>query len=54
VLEVADDGVGPGDAAHESGLRNLRRRAEERGGAMRLRTGADGGTHLDWRVPVDA
>lgn len=52
VLEVADDGVGCGEEVHESGLRNLRRRATERRGAMRLRTASGGGTVLDWRVPV--
>jgi signal transduction histidine kinase len=55
-LTVADDGVGlpeGGDQADESGLRNLRRRAEALGGTATLGPGLDGGgTTVTWQVPL--
>jgi signal transduction histidine kinase len=55
-LTVADDGVGlPEDAEEidESGLRNLRRRAEALGGTATLGPGIDGrGTTVTWRAPI--
>ena len=58
VLEVVDDGRGPGDpedpaGAHHSGLRNLRRRAEQLGGDLVVGPGQPRGTRVTWRVPVD-
>lgn len=54
LLIVVDDGQGTGEDPHESGLRNLRRRAEGRGGAMRLDPAHPRGTRLEWRVPTGA
>jgi signal transduction histidine kinase len=54
-LRVADDGRGLGRVARRSGLENLRRRAERRGGSCvigELRPGV--GTVLHWLVPVAA
>ena len=52
LLIVADDGRGLSGQVRESGLRNLRRRAEEVGGSMRIGEVPTGGTRLEWRVPV--
>jgi signal transduction histidine kinase len=49
-IDVIDDGVGIGTATRRSGLENLRRRAEEHGGA--LTSPAHDGTHLRWTVPL--
>ncbi len=49
---VRDDGTGIGDTQRRSGLANLRRRAERRGGAMELLAGDPRGTELRWSVPV--
>jgi signal transduction histidine kinase len=49
-VEVADDGVGFGSHAVESGLDNLRQRAESRGGSLILRRRAPHGTALVWEV----
>jgi signal transduction histidine kinase len=43
LLRVVDDGTGLPDERHESGLRNVRRRALELGGAVRLRRTEGGG-----------
>jgi signal transduction histidine kinase len=52
-VRVTDDGVGIPAGGRRSGLRNLRSRAENLGGEMRLGpASADGtGTELVWRVP---
>jgi signal transduction histidine kinase len=47
-VRVADDGVGIGRPAAYSGLQNLRRRAERRGGTFDIRSPAEGGTELVW------
>jgi signal transduction histidine kinase len=52
-VEVTDDGVGFGQTGRLSGLANLRRRAEELGGAMAVSSPAHGGTQLTWTVPVN-
>lgn len=52
LLIVADDGRGLAGHVRESGLRNLRRRAESAGGSMRIGGAPTGGTRLEWRVPV--
>jgi signal transduction histidine kinase len=49
---VADDGVGLGPTSRRSGLDNLRTRAERLGGWFSLSAGPDGGTRLDWMVPL--
>jgi signal transduction histidine kinase len=52
-LVVRDDGEGLGPTLRSSGLSNLARRADHRGGEMELTSGADGsGTLLTWRVPL--
>jgi signal transduction histidine kinase len=52
VLLVKDDGVGIGDTTRRSGLANLANRAAQLGGTMHTRPGPDGGTELEWRVPL--
>ncbi|MGB6020993.1 MAG: GAF domain-containing protein [Ornithinimicrobium sp.] len=52
VITVTDNGVGLPDQVHESGLRNVRTRALERGGALELLTHTPGGTVLRWQVPL--
>ncbi|QEU90108.1 GAF domain-containing sensor histidine kinase [Streptomyces kanamyceticus] len=53
-LTVADDGVGVGSGERESssGLRNIAERAEKLGGRLALGSGPDGGTRLEWLVPL--
>nr|WP_229698344.1 GAF domain-containing protein [Wenjunlia tyrosinilytica] len=51
-LTVTDDGVGIPEEGRRSGLRNLRRRAEELGGSSSYGTGSEGrGTVLVWEAP---
>lgn len=53
LVEVQDDGVGiPTDVAARSGLANLEQRATRRGGALRVVALDQGGTHLEWSVPL--
>lgn len=52
VLTVRDNGRGMSGAVAESGLANIRARAEQRGGSLSVETGAGGGTALVWSVPV--
>jgi signal transduction histidine kinase len=52
LLRVTDDGRGPAGDVHESGLRNLRRRADELGGTLALVPAEPCGTRFEWRVPV--
>jgi signal transduction histidine kinase len=51
-LRVSDNGVGMGPATRRSGLANLADRAAELGGKLAIGPGEDGGTRLDWRVPM--
>ncbi|HZJ07989.1 MAG TPA: GAF domain-containing protein [Nocardioidaceae bacterium] len=52
VLRVSDNGRGlPGDR-HESGLRNVRRRATDHGGHLRLLPQEPRGLILEWTVPL--
>ncbi len=52
LLSVTDNGKGiPGDR-QESGLRNVRRRAADHGGAVRLLREEPHGTRLEWSVPL--
>jgi two-component system, NarL family, sensor histidine kinase DevS len=53
VLRVTDNGTGLPADRHESGLRNVRRRAAEHGGAVRFLREEPHGTVLEWRVPLD-
>ncbi|MCL8027212.1 GAF domain-containing sensor histidine kinase [Nocardioides bruguierae] len=52
VLEVADDGVGPGTPDHESGLRNARTRSVDLGGSFDLLPRDPQGTVFRWTVPL--
>lgn len=49
---VSDDGVGVGPTDRRSGLANLRSRAEELGGRLVLLPNPDGGTRVEWSVPL--
>lgn len=49
---VADDGRGIPDDVVRSGLGNLARRAEGRGGTFTVGSGSDSGATLEWRVPL--
>ena len=51
VLTVSDDGRGMDQDVVESGLANIRRRAEQRGGTFRVDSAPGGGTTLRWAVP---
>ncbi|MDY6872120.1 MAG: GAF domain-containing protein [Actinomycetota bacterium] len=51
-IEVADDGCGIDGSITESGLRNLRTRAEDAGGTLTLGESAGGGTLLRWCAPL--
>ena len=51
-LVVADDGRGLPPDVVESGLHNMRQRAERRGGALEIESSPDGGTRLRWVVPL--
>jgi len=52
VLRVTDNGIGLPEDRHESGLRNVRRRASEHGGTLRLLAEEPHGTRLEWSVPI--
>jgi len=52
VLTVTDDGRGIAAGSRESGLRNLRERAESLGGTFQAERGPEGGTVAVWRVPA--
>jgi signal transduction histidine kinase len=52
-IEVADDGVGVPPAAVQSGLANLRERAEAHGGSLQVSAGAPSGTILVWKALPD-
>jgi signal transduction histidine kinase len=51
-VDVRDDGVGIGPTDRRSGLDNLRRRAERRGGTIELRPREPNGTWLCWSIPL--
>ncbi len=50
-LVVADNGRGIGPGVVESGLANIRHRAEQRGGTCDVESSSGGGTTLRWTVP---
>lgn len=53
VVVVRDNGHGvPDRVRRSSGVSNLRKRAERRGGGFDLGPGDDGGTTLRWTVPI--
>lgn len=51
VVTIADDGTGLPRVMEESGLANIRARAQQRGGALEIKSVAEVGTTLVWRVP---
>lgn len=51
-LRVTDNGRGIPPERRESGLRNVRRRATELGGTLRLSAEEPHGTRLEWTVPI--
>ena len=52
-VEVADDGVGVASTAVQSGLANLRKRAESHGGSLTLGQRTPRGTALVWQALLD-
>ena len=52
VLTVADDGKGMPANAVESGLENIRQRADRHDGEFQIESSAGSGTRLRWAVPV--
>lgn len=52
-LTVSDNGRGMDQPIAESGLANIRRRAERRGGCFRVESSPDEGTTLCWAVPLE-
>jgi len=52
VLTVRDDGRGVPDGAVQSGLLNMRERAEQLGGTFLVESAPGGGTAVVWRVPA--
>jgi signal transduction histidine kinase len=52
ILRVRDDGTGIGQTVRRSGLANMAERAADLGGKLTIGPAGDGGTQLDWRVPV--
>ncbi|MEZ5377053.1 MAG: PAS domain-containing sensor histidine kinase [Acidimicrobiales bacterium] len=53
-VRVIDDGIGiDPDSTPGFGLANLRQRAQQLGGTMEIRTLPDGGTDLEWSVPIE-
>ncbi|MFE9120420.1 GAF domain-containing protein [Streptomyces sp. NPDC007172] len=51
-VDVVDDGVGLTEGGRRSGLRNLAERARRRGGEFTTGAGPEGGTRLQWNVPL--
>ena len=52
ILRVRDYGIGINDVVKRSGLRNLADRANQLGGTMQVIRHPDGGTELEWKVPL--
>jgi signal transduction histidine kinase len=52
VLTVTDNGVGIKPTKHRSGLANLEERARKLNGKLRVSPVPEGGTELEWRVPL--
>jgi signal transduction histidine kinase len=54
IVEVTDDGRGFTLTGHESGLGNMRRRAEEVGGMFEVNSGDGEGTTVRWTAPLQS
>lgn len=55
-LQISDDGVGipPTLSRRGLGLRNMGERAQALGGSLELSTPSQGGSVLDWQVPINS
>ena len=53
IIEVIDNGIGPGESTRRSGLDNLERRAADLAGSLTVEAASEGGTHLRWTVPLN-
>jgi signal transduction histidine kinase len=53
LIEVIDNGIGPGQPTRRTGLDNLERRAADLAGSLTVEPASDGGTHLRWTVPLN-
>ena len=53
LLRIADNGVGIREGGRRSGLANIADRATALRGTSTIEAGADGGTVLTWKVPLD-
>ncbi|WP_371744196.1 GAF domain-containing protein [Mycobacterium sp. DL592] len=52
-IDITDNGSGiPADNRRDSGLANMRRRAEQVGGQCTIESPPAGGTHLHWTAPL--
>jgi signal transduction histidine kinase len=51
-VQITDDGVGIGPGTRRSGLVNMRRRAEQRGGTFAAGAAEPTGTRIRWSVPL--
>ena len=51
-VDIRDDGIGLGPTDRRSGLDNLRRRADRRGGTFAVAPREPTGTRLSWSVPL--
>jgi signal transduction histidine kinase len=51
-LTVTDNGMGLGNSTRRSGLANLHRRAERRGGELDVINAPEGGLRLRWSIPL--
>ncbi len=51
-MRVVDNGKGLPEDRHESGLRNVRRRATEQGGSVQMLPEEPHGTRVEWVVPL--
>jgi signal transduction histidine kinase len=51
-MRVTDNGKGLPEERHESGLRNVRRRATEQGGSVHMLPEEPHGTRVEWVVPL--
>jgi signal transduction histidine kinase len=52
IIEVTDNGIGPGESTRRSGLDNLERRAADLTGSLTLGPASDRGTQLRWTIPL--
>jgi len=52
-LIVIDNGIGLGESMRRSGLANLNRRAERRGGYLDVGSSPEAGLRLQWSIPIE-